>query len=443
MLAGETLQHTATTMSQEQGGAEVEPEEAADQDTFPLRVIIKNVLLIALCWSFGIAAAFTQISTTTLAAKDLNGASTSTVPLGSIMVVSAAYSFFLPKVDGLVGLRRSYLLAAFAGMVGAGISVGGVIGLSGTEGFIVLVVGALPQGLTYATTNSFRNLVVDFSGEKYAANSVATVVGGGILSALIGPELSKYTRTALEAEYGASYILLLALYTAQFVTLCFVDFGLLEEREKERDAKGDVENGKEEDENRSWGQIVSTREYITAVGLQVISYTAMGALMTATPLAMRDEGFSFDESTSAITGHMLGMFVPSLISGRVTKALKPLPTGLVGFLLLLLGALVFYINRGLGAFISGITLVGVGWNFSFIPTVTLYNTKVCRPREKRRVQGTTDLAVVGGLALVVFASGFLFEAVGWDVFVAIFSGYIGIAVFWTAYTFINPGGLKP
>ena len=416
---------------------ETEAEEVAG---FPVRVIVKNVLLISLCWSFGIAAAFTQISTTTLAAKDLNGASTSTIPLGSIMAVSAVYSYVLPKVDARLGLRNSYLTAAAAGVVGAGISVGAMMGLSGIEGFALLVVGALPQGLTYATTNSFRNLVVDFSGAKYAATSVATVVGGGILSAFIGPELSKYTRTGLDVEYAASYILLLALYAAQFVALCFIDFHLLAEREKNRNNPDKAGEGAVV---RTWRQIVSTREYITAVGLQVISYSAMGALMTATPLAMRDEGFSFDESTSAITGHMLGMFVPSLISGKVTKVLKPLPTCLLGFLILLLGALVFYINRSLEAFISGITLVGIGWNFSFIPTVTLYNTRVCQPSEKKLVQGTTDLAVVGGLALFVFSSGFLYGAVGWDAFVAIFSGYTGVAVLWSIYTLITPGKLKP
>jgi len=408
-------------------------------EEMPFEQMLKNVLLLSCCWCYGIAALFVNVSTTTLAAKDMKSKATATVPLGVMLIVGALSTTVVPRFVAAFGSRTTFLASAMLGVIGALVNFFAIRNRGDDDddamSFLMLSLGAIPQGFTYACTNNYRFAVMMFSPPEFASRAIALVVLGGTAAAGIGPELSKFTRTAMgddvDEEHAGSYLLLLAIYAALLLTVLVVDWGRAEEIAAAKKAKA-LAAQSEDEQPRPVRDIFSQPAFMSAVAFQTISYSAMGAIMAATPLAMAADGFSFAESTTAITCHMLGMFIPSLFSGQVIKKHGTDKSIFGGFLILLLGACVFFTSRELASYIVGLTVVGVGWNFSFVGATTLLTT-LYRPCEKTEVQAYNDLVVVGVLALLMFTTSFLLAAVGsWDVFVAIHVAYIAVALAWTA-----------
>jgi MFS family permease len=60
-----------------------------------------------------------------------------------------------------------------------------------------------------------------------------------------------------------------------------------------------------------------------------------------------------------------------------------------------------------------LTLLGLGWNFSFLGASALV-LECHRPEEKTRVQSLNDFVVFGIMTLGSFASGGLLTAYGWN-----------------------------
>lgn len=378
---------------------------------------------------------------------------------------------------------------------------------------------------------------MQFTSPEFAPRAVAYVFAGGIFSAGIGPEISKYTRTAMAKEYQGSYALLMCLYFGMTVIPLLVDFEYshqhrnyrpdvttnrgdyrlppascsavtrgedtvetdrrfpdlssscspeefsvicsdgdksagelstldnphsLAKTSKSQDPlpnRFDIEKGRGECNGKSSGEavtdfelppspvpttttspprplqdILSQWQFMFMIICQTISYSSMGGLMVATPLAMRDKNFSFNDSTSAIQLHMIGMFLPSLITGDVVASLGKVMTMLLGSLILLAGnnthivveqtnlksyfpiimicagALLFYTGDSKATYMSAIAIVGLGWNFSFIPSTALLTT-LYKPSEKSGVQAVNDLCVIGMLAACLASAGTIFVSV--------------------------------
>ena len=107
-------------------------------------------------------------------------------------------------------------------MVGALVNLASIAG--GTAAFALLVVGALPQGFTYACTNNLRFAVMQFTTPEFAPRAIAMVIAGGVFSAGVGPEASKYTRTSMDKEFLGSYVLLTCIYSVMLLVPLLIDF---------------------------------------------------------------------------------------------------------------------------------------------------------------------------------------------------------------------------
>ncbi len=110
--------------------------------------------------------------------------------------------------------------------------------------------------------------------------------------------------------------------------------------------------------------------------------------------------------------HIVAMYLPSLISGWLTRV--------VGIPLMMAGGLIAYLACILLAF-SGITfhhylfaliLLGVGWNFLFVGGTTLL-PRGYRDEERFRVQGLNDMMVFSSQAVAALSAGAVLTALGW------------------------------
>jgi len=384
--------------------------------------MIRNILLLSCGWCFGVAAPFVQISTSAVVAQELVGTEYATVPLGVIMVVSAFSAGTVPMLSERYGTQRVYLSGALLGLFGATLCFSAVQWLEGSTAFALFVAGSFPQGITYACINGFRFTAVQLSTTDFAPKAISLVIAGGIFASVAGPLVALWSRTALEVNFAGAYLHVMVLYVFLFISIYFIDFSKAPSKQHNTDPEKATPV-----EKRPLFAIVGRRKVLAVIALQAISYSGMAALMSALPPAMILDGFSFNQSTFAIVAHMLGMFVPSLFSGDLVAKFGKYRFMVFGFLILLLGSLLFLVNRSLEIYIIGILIVGIGWNFSFVPASAIFAT-FFTPAEKSYVVSFNEFIVIGILGIVIASSATILNALGWVNFTVVFSVYVGIGL---------------
>ena len=154
--------------------------------------------------------------------------------------------------------------------------------------------------------------------------------------------------------------------------------------------------------------------------------------MTATPLAMKVCGFVVQDTKWIIQAHILGMYLPSFLTGSLIKRFGIYNILIFGAVLMILAASIAISGITIIHFAAALTLLGLGWNFLFIGGTTLL-TESYEPAEKEKVQGCNDLLVFGTVVLTAFLSGTIQYLIGWTAVNASLilpALLIVIAVFW-------------
>ncbi len=112
-------------------------------------------------------------------------------------------------------------------------------------------------------------------------------------------------------------------------------------------------------EQRPLGEIVRQPVFVLAVVSAMIGYGVMNLAMTATPLAMAEAGHDFNHVSTTIQWHVVAMFLPSFVTGRLTARFDASRMIVCGCLLLIASALTAQLDAGLAGFYAGLVLLGV------------------------------------------------------------------------------------
>lgn len=148
---------------------------------------------------------------------------------------------------------------------------------------------------------------------------------------------------------------------------------------------------------------VGTAAYVGAMTM-VVTQIAMVATMTMTPVHMRAHDHDLGAIGLVIGFHIAGMFLPSLVTGRLVDRVGRAPMAVVAGVTLLLAGVVGATVPGdsLPGLVLALVLLGVGWNIGLISGTALVIDGTV-PATRPRVQGTIDvliaLAGAGGGAL--------------------------------------------
>ena len=138
------------------------------------------------------------------------------------------------------------------------------------------------------------------------------------------------------------------------------------------------------------------------------------ASMAAAPMAMVGHGFHAGEAALGIQWHILAMFGPSFITGRLIARFGKIRITGLGLLLIAVSGLVAVAGQELMHFWGSLILLGVGWNFGFIGATALL-TDAYTPAERSKTQSLNDFLVFGTVALASFGSGGLLTSSGWNI----------------------------
>ena len=305
------------------------------------------------------------------------------------------------------GRREGYIFGAMIGICGGLLAATAI-----TAGlFLLFCLAIMTVGLYGSYIQSFRFAAADTADGDMKAKAISRVMIGGLAAAIIGPQVAIWTVDAVPGHpYVASFIGLSAL---ALITL------LLVSRLKiPRPVAVTISGG------RPLSEIARSPRFIMAAATGVVSYALMAFIMTATPLAMVACGHSVGQATLGIQWHVLAMFGPSFVTGRLIARFGKETIAATGLALIAACSAIALSGLGLTHFWLALILLGVGWNFGFIGATAMI-TDCHTPEERGKVQGLNDFLVFGSTATASFLAGALvhidngWSMMNWLVFPAV------------------------
>ncbi|HQD16284.1 MAG TPA: MFS transporter [Ottowia sp.] len=267
--------------------------------------------------------------------------------------------------------------------------------------FWLLLAATVIAGYYNANGQLYRFAAAELVAPDWREKAVSLVLAGGLLGAVVGPNLAAWTRTVLPTPFVGAYLALALVALLAMAVLALIRFPAAPAR-----AAG-------ADTGRPLGQIMRQPAFIVATVGAALGYGVMNLLMAATPLAMQVCGFEFGATAQVLQWHVIGMYAPGFFTGHLIKRFGALAVMGAGVVLNLLCVAVALTGVELLQFLVALTLLGVGWNFLFTGSTTLALTAY-RPEEKDRAQAAINFWVFATMAFTSFASGALVTTQGWS-----------------------------
>jgi MFS family permease len=356
-----------------------------------------NLLLLTLCQGL-----FLTNNVTFIAINGLVGLSMAplgwmaTLPVMGYVVGGALSTGLVAKSQSRWGRRVSFQLGLLVALGSALLAAYA----AWSHNFWLLVGATLIAGYYSANGQLYRFAAAELSAPDFREKAVSLVLAGGLIGAVIGPNLASRTRGLTETPFVGAYLALACVAVAGLVLMHFIRFPAAPASKP-----GAAQGG-------SLAEIMRRPIFIVSALTASMSYGVMNLLMAATPLAMQVCGFGFSDAALVLEWHVIGMFAPGFFTGALIKRFCAVPIMGVGVLLNLVCIAVALSGVDLHQFLIALFLLGVGWNFLFTGSTTLA-MKAWTPQEKDRGQAAINFCVFATMAVTSFASGALVTTRGW------------------------------
>ena len=307
------------------------------------------------------------------------------------------------------GLMLGYALALIGGLIaGSGVEI---------QSLPLFLLGLFLFGNGQSANMLARYAATDLAEVNQRGAAMSRILFASTFGAVLGPVMIK------PAEHLGQYLFDWNLYTGPWVfsglffVTSFVNVAIRLKPDPLIVSGGTLSqrSGTTDPESELQPSVVqflvsSPRTRLAFYGM-VVSHVTMVAVMTMTPVHLREHGH---ETVSAyiISLHIAGMYAFSPLVGKFSDSKGRVNTLLVGCLVLIASTVMSALaGSNPAVFFPSLWLLGIGWSFGLIGASSLLIDSV--PIKQRvRVQGAADLAMslFGGLA--GFSSGFIRSSIG-------------------------------
>ena len=355
----------------------------------------RNLWLLAICQGL-----FLTNNVTFIAINGLVGLALAplgwmaTLPIMGYVVGGALSTGLVAKTQARFGRKMSFQLGLGVAMASTLLCAYAVV----SKDFWLLCAATVVAGYYNANANLYRFAASELAHVAWREKAVSLVLAGGLIGAVLGPNLAQHTRTLMSVPFAGAYMALAAVALLAMVVLAFIDFP--------PPPKTSVNGG------RPLGEIMRQPVFIVAAAAGALGYGVMNLLMAATPIAMQQCSLPFSDAALVLEWHVIGMFAPGFFTGHLIKRFGALPIMGVGVALNALCIVVALSGVELQQFLIALFLLGVGWNFLFTGSTTL-SLQTYTSEEKDRAQGALNFFIFATLALSSLASGVLVTTSGW------------------------------
>jgi MFS family permease len=328
-----------------------------------------------------------------------------TLPISLIIFGSMTTAPWLSPLMQSRGRRFGFYIGALAGAVGAAIAAYGLY----IGSFTVLLIGSYFTGIYMSAQGFYRFAATDTASDNFKPKAISYVMAGGLLSAILGPQLNKLVDSNFVVPFLGTYLAVVVLNLVGMFLFLALDL-----------PKGSRGQPKVDGPTpRTRGQLLSDPNILVAIIVALVAYSLMNLVMTSTPLAVVGCGYALDNANDIVSAHVLAMFAPSFFTGHLIVRFGVKPIMAIG--LVILGAAgiaaLFGVSIAEGeqpslfSFYAALILLGCGWNFGFIGATTLL-TSSHADHERGVVQGLNDMIVFGSVMVASLASGGLMNCSG-------------------------------
>ncbi|WP_336080778.1 MFS transporter [Thalassospira sp. CH_XMU1448-2] len=318
-----------------------------------------------------------------------------TLPLGLLMLGNLLSVHPLSMLMQRYGRRAGLCLGAVCGVAGGLLLAAGIY----LDEFWVVAIAPVLIGTYQASAMYYRYAALETVEEGLKGRAAALVVGGGVLAAIIAPEIASTSRDFLPVPFAGAYTALAGLAAIGAVLMAILPDGGVPARTGSSRAV--------------MAELLRRPIIRGAIAVSAAGHGIMILVMTATPLAMKYCGFDIDVSSNVIRWHLIGMFLPAFLAGPMIDRFGPRRVASLGALML--GVSVGFAVTGISvsAFLISSFLLGIGWNMMLLAGTTMLG-EGHDATERGHAQSLMELGNSVTATVASLASGALIAGAGWN-----------------------------
>jgi hypothetical protein len=130
-----------------------------------------------------------------------------TLPISMIVLGSMLSATPLSALMQRFGRRAGFVVGSAGGAAGAAIGAWGLA----TGSFVTFLAGSLLTGIYMSAQGFYRFAAADTASEAFRPKAISYVMAGGLLSAIVGPQLVKVTADAMVVPFLGTYLAVIAV----------------------------------------------------------------------------------------------------------------------------------------------------------------------------------------------------------------------------------------
>lgn len=268
----------------------------------------RTLLVLATATAIGASGLAAGGTAGALLGSELMSSGAVGLPLGLLVIGSAAAAPLIARESARAGRPRGLALGYFAGVVGAII----VIVSASTDNVAALLVGSTLLGAANAAIFLSRYAAAELGGARARGRALGVVLAATAIGAIISPNLLGPSGELADAlglpELSGLYLVAIVAFAVAAVLLLLIP--------SPRSQRGiDTAVGAGGGTLRRLTAGLAVREVRIALIVLAASNLIMVAVMAVAPVHMKDHGEALSVIGVVISIHVAGMFVPSPLTG--------------------------------------------------------------------------------------------------------------------------------
>jgi MFS family permease len=269
------------------------------------------------------------------------------------------------------------------------------------ESFSGFCLAAIMMGWSAAAGHQYRFAAMESVPAELAPKATSVLLFGGILAAVVGPEMAVRGQHLLATEFAGSYLLLAGVYCLGIVVISFYQ-------------ETDLGHSHHTLQGRPLLEIIRSPVVILAISASAVGYGVMSFVMTAGPVSMHEHaGHSMQATKLVLQSHIVAMYLPSLAFPWLFSKLGYRGMMWGGVLAMLLCLLAGAVDTQVLHYWLTMVILGIGWNFLFLSGTNLLRHGY-REEERFKVQSFNDFLVFSIQGIASLSSGWFLFKWGWE-----------------------------
>jgi MFS family permease len=362
----------------------------------------KNLVVLALCQALFFSSRTLTFFAASLVAIDMLGDNLTfaTAPITMMLIGTSAGTLPAAFLMRAWGRKWGFAFGSAVGGFGALIAAQAVA----IDNFTLFNVGMLVFGLYGGFAQQYRFAAAEVAPKHLKEKNISIVIAMSVIGAFVGPETALLAKNWISTvPFQGTFWVSAAFSALTGIIILYVKIPKLTKQEYEHSG-------------RPLSKIMASPTFIIALIAALFGYVVMNFLMIATPITMetiKTVVFSHENIKLVIQWHVVGMFLPGIVTGHLIEKFGVVRVIATGAAILLISVLIALNGLTFNHFLAALVMLGVGWNFTFTGG-TILITEVHTPAERAKVQGANDFLIFTGLAISSLLAGSVHHFFGWD-----------------------------